>query len=355
MNHPIKNSLIRIFITMACAVTLVVSLAWYSDYRSPKLNGFTRHFPGTTPLLTHTLSSRYTITAVAGFTATSIYFQTLNPALILRANHQLGDTSYIFLPVDSFYRTATNFEYQIDSPNIYLFARNVPAIYKWDLVSKKKISQSYTSRIFTRSLVLEPNRFFLRGFDSSIKIPGQIFLKGSFQQGVTYRESKLIPPHKDLGMPTDGILLRDQNTDRLVYVFFYKNSYLVLDTNFNLSGQGETIDPVDSALLKVGGGIKEGKTFGYTNTSPKRIVNIESCISDGILYNNSLIKADNESNHTFASNNAIDMYDLKTYLYRGSLDIPLLNEAKISRFKVFQHDLVAIFTDGTAGIFKIGE
>ena len=76
---------------------------------------------------------------------------------------------------------------------------------------------------------------------------------------------------------------------------------------------------------------------------PSRIVNWESDVSDGKLYINSWMKADNESIHQFNNNSVIDVYDVITGAYKKSFYVPFFRGEKMESFKVCKNELVAIY------------
>src|SRR5690606_29221831 len=99
-----------------------------------------------------------------------------------------------------------------------------------------------------------------------------------------------------------GVLHYDPGAARLVYVYYYRNQFLCLDTNLNVQYKGRTIDTVSHAHIKVASLASEGK---QTLTSPGGVVNRLSCMDGKWVYVNSKLMANNERKSEFDKVSAI--------------------------------------------------
>lgn len=134
----------------------------------------------------------------------------------------------------------------------------------------------------------------------------------------------------------------DDVSYKLVYIYFFRNEFTVFDTSFKKIYKANTIDTLKNFQLATGN-IKEGQQQIFSNTLPSRVVNWESDVSGGILYNNSKIKADNESVSKFKNNSVIDIYNIATATYDKSFYIPHYKNEPLISFKVFKDEIVAIY------------
>ena len=75
-------------------------------------------------------------------------------------------------------------------------------------------------------------------------------------------------------------------------------------------------------------------------------------MSQGILYIQSVLKADNEDETTFTQSAVIDLYALRDGKYRGSLYLRNERETRLFDFKISGNKLIALF-DGYAALFEI--
>ncbi|HMG88840.1 MAG TPA: hypothetical protein VK589_02235, partial [Chryseolinea sp.] len=95
---------------------------------------------------------------------------------------------------------------------------------------------------------------------------------------------------------TDGEMHYDEETGRLVYVYFYRNQYVVMDSDLNLIERGNTIDSISRARIQVATISSSGVR---TMAAPRLVVNKKSCVSGDLLFVHSNIKARNESRDAF--------------------------------------------------------
>jgi hypothetical protein len=274
---------------------------------------------------------------LSGHSASCLYFKTKKPDRLIITDYQLRNSKYLILNSPNDKTITSRFSCIVDSPQISILAANVPAIIETQLGKDYKVYKLSTS-LFTRSASIGNNSYVLRGFDKSINTPDQIFLKTNTKTGSISKEINISEKNNDAGISTDGALHFDNRTNLIIYSFYYKNHFLCLDTNLALVYKGNTIDSFTSSSLKVG-----STENIITNTSPKRFVNANSSVSNGYLYNNSQIKADNETNDKFTNNSVIDIYDIKNGTYRESLYIPSYKKEKMSKFRVVDDLIIAFY------------
>ena len=148
---------------------------------------------------------------------------------------------------------------------------------------------------------------------------------------------------------TDGILNYDPGTRQLVYTYYYRNEFILLDKNLNVIKTGHTMDTTSRAHIKVA---KINSDKSVTLASPPEFVNLRSSLSGNWLFIQSPVKAINEQKDEFANNSAIDIYNVSDDKYHFSLYIPDLNHKKISAFQVHDKNLYVI-QDKFLTIFRL--
>ena len=138
---------------------------------------------------------------------------------------------------------------------------------------------------------------------------------------------------------TDGVLNYDPRTQQLVYTYYYRNEFILLDKNLSVIKTGYTIDTTSRAHIKVA---KINSDKSVTLASPPEFVNLRSSLSGNWLFIQSPVKAINEQENEFPNNSVIDIYTLTDDKYRFSIYIPDLNHKKISAFQVRGTNLYVI-------------
>lgn len=138
---------------------------------------------------------------------------------------------------------------------------------------------------------------------------------------------------------TDGMLTFNPATQHLLYVYFYRNQFICMDTTLTLIYRRNTIDPVETARIKVA---RVEKDNTITLASPPYIVNKRAATDGHWLFINSEIKSRKEDPDLFRRTSAIDVYNLADGSYRFTFYVPAYKGHKLREFKVFNSSLVAI-------------
>jgi hypothetical protein len=139
---------------------------------------------------------------------------------------------------------------------------------------------------------------------------------------------------------TDGMLRFDEETDQIVYIYFYRNEFICADTTLTLLYRRNTIDTTSRARISV------SSHDGYrTLSSPPHVVNRLATTYQGKLFVNSNLIADNEQPNEFSRMDVIDVYSLSTGDYGFSFYLPQLSGNRFTRFTLYEGTLYALYTD----------
>jgi hypothetical protein len=106
-----------------------------------------------------------------------------------------------------------------------------------------------------------------------------------------------------------------------------------------------SIDTISSFKMRTGV-VKNGGTRAYTNITPANLVNKVNFVHNGLLYNMSALKADNETDVFFYNNSILDIIDIKSGRYLGSIFFPTVNGSKLSKFIVSDNQLIGLYRNG---------
>lgn len=189
---------------------------------------------------------------------------------------------------------------------------------------------------FAEALPINNNAFIVRTFSEGAR--EYVLAKKTKFPPSMERKSGLLEKQIDGLFCTDGMLHFNKETNQVVYVYYYRNQFLTMDTSLNLLYQGTTIDPIAKARIKVAR-LNDGSV---TLASPPYLVNNRSDTSGEYLFIHSKIKSKNEDRRYFEKTSVIDIYHLDGGSYIQSFYIPEFRGFKIKEFKVFDSTLVAI-------------
>ena len=329
---------------MLLATLIINALIFFAGGFTANNNGFNRKIENVSLPRISWIKKPQNITSISTVTKDHIYFQTTIPGKLIIVDHHLTDPQCVSIPYPSDQKTASLFYTIIDSPGIYLLAGNKGTIAHANLHNKTFYNYSFKLPVFTRTVFIPPATFIIRGYETSSIKPDQVFMKINTASSLLQREKNLSEKKRDAGITTDGLLQYDSSVHLLIYTFFYSNNIICFDTSLQLIYKAHTIDTTNAYQIQTGSiGTETEKVF--TNTMPSRIVNWESDVSDGKLYINSWMKADNESIPQFNNNSVIDVYDIISGAYKKSFYVPFFRGEKMESFKVYKNEVIAIYKD----------
>jgi hypothetical protein len=234
----------------------------------------------------------------------------------------------------------------IDSPYFFIEDGNRPALFRGMIDRWSARRFMYDSLYFTLSAPISPSSVILRTLDNG----RHQYILSKEKQSFPYviHAPALLEKQLDGYFCTDGMLLSDPNCSYLVYLYYYRNQFICMDSNLNLIYRGNTIDTFRKAQIKVAS-INNGET--YTLSAPPLLVNRKSCIYGNHLFINSNIPSKNEDMRRFAQSSVIDIYDLKTGHYQGSFYLPDYDSKKVKLFYIRNHQMI-VFCDNYLATYQ---
>lgn len=172
-------------------------------------------------------------------------------------------------------------------------------------------------------------------------------LKISLAQQASPGQHYRLPPQVDGIFCADGWLHYDARAASLYYMYFYRGTFLCLDTNLNLRYKAKTVDTVQWAKIRVnmynqrlknGTGILRKSPAGLPTT-----VNKYFTVSGNCVYIQSGLRADNESAASRRKEESIDVYEGNSGRYLHSFYLPKYKGLNMRQFEVASQNLIAIY------------
>lgn len=209
-------------------------------------------------------------------------------------------------------------------------------VYRGDVDDWKANAFMMDGAFFAEAVPIRNNTLIVRTFSDTVR--EYVLARKTKSLPSLERKTGLLEKQIDGLFCTDGMLHFNKEANQVVYVYYYRNQFLTMDTSLNLLYQGNSIDPVTKAKIKVAR-LKDGSV---TLASPPYLVNKRSHTNGEWLYILSNIKAKNESWDFFERTSVIDVYHLNDGAYSQSFYVPEFRGNEIKEFKVFDSTLVAI-------------
>lgn len=309
----------KILLMLSLGVTFIIVLFIYSNRNKTKRNGFERIISRDKVLKQSQITlgkEQYSIIDVLQNTIT--INKSREPYKLLKISIDLNKKQSYELPLLAHkekYRGLNTVAFR-DNVSFILSGRTSFA-YQIGQDGKSVKETKLDNQSFNHSEVVNANSFV---FMSKFKLDSmnRRVLKKVNWQG---RELNRYVPEKQIDgyFCTDAKFRYDVDSKLFVYMFYYRGTFVTLDTNLNIVYQAKTIDTVNWAKIN----LKIGK-LQVTHSTPPNFVNKRFSIANQRVYIHSALKADNENDSDFKNKEIIDVYDLKNGRYIVSFCFPAL-------------------------------
>jgi hypothetical protein len=270
---------------------------------------------------------------LSGGDSTKVYLANWSrPGRLLGVKFHTNDSSDIKLTGyenKGFYQGAY---LRVIQSNAFLIDEIKPQI-GWGPLGNCKLTRFNPAPYFTAAAELSSNSFILRVVQNR-----QNYLV-KFQNQLLGKLLKLERQGEGI-FSTDGSLIKSEASNKLFYIYFYRNQFLALDTNLHLLYKGKTRDTVSYARIKVSRISSEHQT---TISTPPLVVNKQCTANDRWLFIHSGLKADNETISLHNNAAVIDVYSISDGKYNLSFYLPDFNGEKLTDFRVYGHSLYALY------------
>ncbi len=268
----------------------------------------------------------------AGYTDYTIYLgDTHAPGRLIAVDRELRDTTPLLITIDHDSLAYRALEVKVDSPNFYLTDGIMPFIYRGTL-DTRKASAWMTDIAFSKAIPFA---------DTSVAFVVIRNLENTIARRDGNTEIRYFPDileeQGDGIFSTDGMFHYRPSTGTFVYVYYYRNQYIEIDTTFAHPERANTIDTISVAKIAM-------RTIRSENTltmgAPPLQVNRTSCVSAQNLYIHSNLLSKNEHVEQFETETVVDVYDLEAKKYRYSFYIPAVSKKKVRDFIVIGDTLL---------------
>ncbi len=303
--------LTRTGVIIVFSTALMVTLFLTSENIVYKNNNFVRRFPPFPAKRAVVKDLKFASYYFAGADETQIYLGNHTaPGLVTVIDTALQNMSSFPLNVRDTLFEFRNVKLKVVPPNFFLFDGTVPCIFKGDLITRDARLLQGKIPGFTKAVIIDSVAVVARTLNPHREHRlTKINLKNL--SSVTISDS-LLKKQKDGFFDTDGELHFDNYTKRMVYIYYYRNQYIIADDNLNLIAHGNTIDTTTTANIKTEYvGTKKIKKF----SAPPLMVNRASTLYRNLLFINSTLPGKFETEKMWTDANVIDVYDTSTQNY----------------------------------------
>jgi hypothetical protein len=241
-----------------------------------------------------------------------------------------GESKEQFLkPVSTFTKLIVHHPYlfQVDEMNRCIFRINL--MHQGDVKEFKLAS-------FTDAIPITRSSFAFRTFNES-----KTELQLSKTNGLSVQHFPgLLQKQLDGVVCTDGMLTLNAEEEKIFYIYYYRNQYLVMDTSLHLLYSGQTIDSISHVKINLA---EMGEDKSRMLSSPTRVVNRHVYSADSLLYIVSNVVGKNESQNDYRKGSMIDCYTTHRKSYQHSIYLHNYKDQKLKQMVISGSKLFALY------------
>lgn len=340
MKLKLKIIILSTLTTLGCAT--IIMIYNLSENITHYHNNFTRRYPQHTAQEIYSNDLKFNSYYFAGQSNGAIYLGNYTAPLQVMALDTTLQTKKVFHIV------LNQQQLPIQSPQIrvlgtdfYVFEGTVPYIFKGSTKDWKAKLRLNGGRFFSQLEPIDSVNLAIRYMQPKTgqNSMGKINLADTIQ--VKYNTS-LLQKQFDGIFDTDGNLMVNSYGNKIIYVYLYRNQFIVAKPNLDLLYRGNTIDTITKAQIQLIQ-LKDGR--GKTFAKPPLIVNKTSAVNNELLYINSTLPGQFETEELWKTASIIDVYNLTDKTYRSSFPIYNIGNKKMRSMLVSGKLLYALIGD----------
>lgn len=333
-------------ILLSCSAFLSIGLVFTLFYVSENVihhhNNFIRRFPHFPAVADKELALGSESYYFAGSSKGKLFLGNYTaPLQITEVDGNLTFQKIHNIKIDRMKLPFTAIQIKIAEPYFYLVDGNVPCIFQGEMLDWKGKYVMRGDPYFTQFIPTDSTHIAFRTILKSTRTNtlGLFNLRDT----TSFRfEKKLITKQIDGVFDTDGHLMFDNKSGKLVYLYRYRNEYLVTDPYLRLLSKGNTIDTTATAQIKVA----KISTSGETKlAAPPLIVNNSATVYNDLLFVCSNLPGKYESLEMWKKASIIDIYDLQTKAYLLSFYVYNIGKERMRSFYIVDDRLYALIGD----------
>ncbi|SHK71835.1 hypothetical protein SAMN05444371_3438 [Epilithonimonas mollis] len=319
-NRDEKTLLKRGFLLMvmgAISSILVIYLFYSSEYIIKKENNFTRRF------IPHAIRNPQKIDLgvnsyyFAGQHGDTIFLGNRTaPLLIGQVNPGFDKLLTDTLHIDNASLPFREVKLQVQYPHYNLSDGYTPVIFEGILPNLTASLAMYRKAYFSKAIMVRPHLYIFRAQSSKTRETVMGSLSTRNNNAVKLNDS-FLEKQIDGIFDTDGNFIMDSFNQNIIYTYFYRNEYRIMDSTLRLTGKGRTIDTVSHAKLDIVT-LRDGSV---KLKSPPFKVNQNQAAYKNLLYNESNLRGQHESVKMWQNSSIIDVYHYPTATYQYSFYI----------------------------------
>lgn len=338
-NGTKKKKLFLLASLCVLGIGIVTLLFVFSEKKMQRNNAFIRRYPHHPLLSKDTVDLKYNSYYFAGVTDNYIYLGNYTaPLNVFQVSLDLKDTISYRIKLSDRHTEYKSPRVRVLDSIFYLMDGQAPVINTGN-ITNWEVTKTYNNIGFFT--VIEPIKKDTLGIRTISSVSGKNVL-GSIKlsnNSITELYADMLDGTLDGYFDRDGMLVVNDDKQKLIYVYYYKNEYLVIDPGFKLFEKKKTIDTITKAVLDV----QEFKSKNQSALGSGTItVNGASASSGNYLLINSSRMGKYEPDQDLKRVSIMDVYNLDDGSYSFSFYLYRHNQENLLGLKLKGKNLYVI-------------
>lgn len=296
----------------------VILLFVFSEDIMHQRNPFVRRYPHHPIVLDNTIDLKFNSYYFAGSNNNRIFLGNYTkPLQVLSLDSGLQNRAInkiIFDPGDIPFKMV---KIAVRGQYFYLNDGHVPAVFRGNVKDWKINNELKESPRFSLIEPIDSTTIIFRSNHGA----NAAHVLGRFFAGISPKikyNPALLQKQFDGLFDTDGIMLYDEKIGKIIYLYYYRNQYTVINKKLLLDYRGNTIDTITKAKIKVA--YLEDKKQRIMS-APPLVVNAHAATYGNLFFVHSKVKGRFENDKLWEQAAIIDVYDIdkKSYLLSFAL------------------------------------
>ncbi|MBZ4033822.1 hypothetical protein K6T82_03530 [Flavobacterium sp. 17A] len=342
-NNFIGRHLKHIKIICFCLVFSAVSITMLflsSENIMHYNNPFIRSYPVHAAEFIYEIDLKFNSYYFAGSDEKKVYLGNYtNPSQVLvidNKSRQIKKVRILFNPDKILFKNVT---ISVRDSSFYLFDGSVPKYFQGSLKNWKINNEFNGFPYFTKAVPLDDVSAVFRSNNAKNSANVLGIYNASDESGKIRYKRDLLERQTDGIFDTDGMLMYSSKLEKIVYLYYYRNEFIIADKLGSLSYRGHTIDTIKNVKIKTASLKNDTER---TISSPVYIVNAHSAIYKNLLFVNSKIRGRNEIDKLWERSSIIDLYDIKTNKYLLSFPVYHIGKKGLRSLTITEENLYAL-------------
>lgn len=344
-----KQKLMGLLSLSALGIILVIGLFLSSEQEIKRNNAFQRKYSphgleeiGNFPLESNSFY-------IAGIANNLIYLGNYFAPLYLKAvDFQLKTSKEIKIEIENYQLPYKRVRIQVTPPYFFVGDGTVPILFKGNTTEWKAETFSKEDAYFYQFTLLDSTSLAI-STTSTITNTNALGILKSINDSIKLNlNTQVLKQQQNGTFDTDGLLLYNHELQKIIYVYYYRNQYVITNKQLENKSQGKTIDTIKQAQIDVAYYSKKDEY----NLGKSVLVNRTASVFGKHLFINSDRLGKYEDEDVLKSASIIDQYHITNNTYIQSFYFYHQPLKKLREFKVYK-DLIIGLVDNQLWIYQI--